>query len=196
MSKNNLKNNKGFTIIETMIAISLFIVVVTFGMQTLLNANLVHNKLQNTRAIMDSLSFTLEDMSRNIRTGYSYHCVDNSTTTLPSASTLSSPLSCPNGWVISFTASDGNQWVYYFDSAKNAIVKSTNAGSGPYFQITPSGVKIDFSASGFSVLGAEPPPGDTQQPFVNIRLVGTITYQNTITPFSLETAVSQRLIDR
>ena len=62
-------------------------------------------------------------------------------------------------------------------------------------QLTPDEVVIN-SISSFSVLGAEPPPGDSQEPFVTIRLVGKITTQNVTTPFSLQTSVSQRLIDK
>ena len=35
------------------------------GMDSLLNANLVHRKSEDMRSIMDSLSFIMEDMSRN-----------------------------------------------------------------------------------------------------------------------------------
>jgi hypothetical protein len=59
--------------------------------------------------------------------------------------------------------------------------------------LTPPEVKIN-PISGFSVFGAEPFP-DKEQPLVKIRLVGTITYQNVITPFSLQTSVSQRASD-
>ena len=45
-----------------MISISLFLVVVVFGMNALLNANVVHQKSQDMRSILDNLSFILEDM--------------------------------------------------------------------------------------------------------------------------------------
>jgi hypothetical protein len=58
-------------------------------------------------------------------------------------------------------------------------------------------IEIDSNNSGFVVKGALPVSGgDVRQPFVIIRLVGTITSKdNVITPFSLQTSVSQRLID-
>ena len=68
------KNNKqtGYTIIETMISVSLFLIIITIGMGALLNANLLHQKSRDMRSIMDNLSFIMEDMSRNLRTGYDY----------------------------------------------------------------------------------------------------------------------------
>jgi hypothetical protein len=117
---------------------------------------------------------------------------------------MSTPKSCQNGWAISFesdtgsTTNDDDQWVYYIDNT-GKIFKSTVGPYSPaspnWTQLTPDEVVIS-SASGFSVLGAGNPASlDQQQPFVIIRLVGTITFKNVVTPFSLQTSVSQRLID-
>lgn len=194
--------NRGYTIIETMIAVSLFLIIVTAGMGALLNANLLHEKSHSLRSIMDNLSFIMEDMSRNLRTGYNYHCFAASEV-IPSStsSTVSTPKSCANGWAIAFESANGvpsnndDQWIYYIDDT-GKIFKSTQ---GPYvssnfIQLTPDEIVID-QISGFSVLGAEPPLGNRQEPFVNIRLVGKIIFKNVITPFSLQTSVSQRLVD-
>lgn len=199
MHKKNNKQN-GYTIIETMIAVSLFLVVVTIGMGALLNANLLHQKSRDMRSIMDNLSFIMEDMSRNIRTGYNYYCVPVNVTAWPSSSTT---LSGPNCSGIAFEpAAGGPKWAYQFVSGPSGSVtiyyirKSTDNGT-TWIQLTPDEVVIDTVASGFSILGAEPPNvnANKQQPFVTIRLVGSITYKNIVTPFSLQTSVSQRLID-
>jgi len=202
MLKKIFKTEGGYTILETMIAVSLFIIIVMIGMGALLNGNLLHRKSQSMRSIMDNLSFIMEDLGRNLRTGYHYHCfssgdaIPNTTSPVPST-----PKSCATGWAIAFESTAGDpmnyddQWVYYISGGK--IFKSTQ---GPYavfsfIQLTPDEVAID-PVSGFSVLGAEPPAtGDQQQPFITIRLVGTITFKNVVTPFSLQTSVSQRLID-
>ena len=67
-------------------------------------------------------------------------------------------------------------------------------GATSFVQLVPDEVEID-PLSYFSVSGAEPPPGDSRQPFVTIRLIGEITFKNVVTPFSLQTSISQRLID-
>lgn len=192
MKNNKIKNYKGgYTIIETMIAVSIFIVIIITGMGALLNANLLHQKSRDQRSIMDNLSFVMEDMSRNLRTGASYHCM----TTL-NFSTLATPASCRTGIGIAFKSTaqgSATPWVYYLDSGK--LYKSTDGGIS-FVQLTPDEAVIDGNASNISVLGAEAPAtGDQQQPFVTIRLVGTITYKTSITPFSLQTSVSQRLLD-
>jgi hypothetical protein len=186
------KLTTGYTILETMIAISLFIIIVMAGMGALLNANLLSKKSQNMRSILDNLSFTVEDMSKNMRTGYAYHCIDSGDPSL----TDTPPRSCANGGGISFKSSLGGQWVYYIGtySGNPGIFKSIDGGV-TFVQLNPNEVVLD-PVSGFSVLGAEPPPGDTQQPFVTIRLVGKIILNSKVsTPFSLQTSVSQRIID-
>lgn len=197
MKKINKKN--GYTIIETMIAISLFLVIVMSGMGALLNANLLHQKSQSMRSIMDNLSFIMEDMGRSLRTGYNYRCINDSNF----STNITVPKSCSSGGAIAFENASGNslsatdQWVYKIESQDGGVTfnisKSVDSGS-TWVQLNSSEVAIN-SVSGFSVLGAEPIATDSQQPFVSIKLVGTITFKNVVTPFSLETSVSQRLID-
>jgi len=198
-----LNEAKGYTIIETMIAISLFTIIVISGMGALMSA--IHQKSQGMRSIMDNLSFITEDISRNLRTGSKYHCLETGETIDPlRANELSTPKSCESGgWAIAFeppkgTSSFGDQWVYYI-SNDGKIFK---VAGGPYegenfVQLTPDEVVIDSGASGFTVFGAESPTtGDLRQPFAIIRLVGTITYrEDIVTPFSIQTAVSQRQVD-
>ncbi len=193
----NKKDNKGgYTIIETMIAVSLFTVIIIAGMGALLNANLLHQKSQNMRSIIDNLSFIMEDMSRNLRTGYSYHCLTGN----DNLSSVGTPLSCSSGWGVAFESAStftdinnpNNQWVYYIDNGR--IFKSTQGSFATAIQLTPDEVVIG-GASAFLVSGAESVLTNQQQPFVTIRLVGTITFKNAVTPFSLQTSVSQRLVD-
>jgi hypothetical protein len=197
---SNIKNTGGYTIIETMVAISVFLVVIMYGTTALLNVNLLHRKSGDLRSIMDSLTFIMEDMSRNLRVGYDYNCYD-SVDDMPSAESpeYSIPRDCENGVGLAFERSDGgdqsdpaDQWLYYIDEGK--IFKSTNANNDVVQLTTDEEVEIG-AGSGFTVIGTEEFPGDEQQPFVIIRLVGTITYKDIITPFSIQTSVSQRLID-
>jgi hypothetical protein len=189
----------GYTIIETMIAVSLFLIIVVTGMGALLNANLIHQKSASARNIMDNLSFIMEDMGRNLRTGYTYRCV----TGVFSNINITTPRSCPSGGAIAFEnafgsgSSSSDQWVYKVESQDGGttynLYKSINSGT-TWVQLNPSEVAID-SVSGFTVTGAEPPPGNLTQPFVTIKLSGKITIKNVVIPFSLQTSVSQRLVD-
>lgn len=189
-----------------MISISLFMIVVMTGITTLLNANSVHHKTKNLRAIMDNINFIMEDMSRNMRTGYNFRCYDGSPAwdddyaqDIP----LDDPASCEFGSVLVFEEAHGiatpdannDQWVYkiYESGGKHFISKSTNGGLS-FIKLNADEVDI-HEFSGFSVLGAEPESTNTQQPLIIIRLGGDITYKGQITSFAIQTAISQRLID-
>src|SRR3990167_6100865 len=106
-NKNN--KQKGYTIIETMISVSLFLVIVMTGMGALLNTNLLHQKSRDMRSIMDNLSFIMEDMSKNLRTGYNYHCfVSGDVIPSTTSSVVSTPKSCASGWAIAFEYAFGS----------------------------------------------------------------------------------------
>lgn len=195
--KQNLSDKGGYTIIETMISISLFLIIVTMGMNALLNANVLLNKAKDARAIMDNLTFIMEDMSRNIRTGDQYKCSADLSFSNPATDTLS----CITGGTISFRESiTGARWAYsivsYDGGQTFKIRKTTDASATPaiWVDLTDEGIHLS-NVSGFSVLGARPLPGDTQQPFVNIRLVGEMRYKNVVTPFALQNSISQTTID-
>lgn len=196
---NIFSKNRGYTIIETMISVAIFLLVVEFGLGSILGANSLHKKSQDMRSLLDSLSFIMDDLSRNLRTGSSYQCFRKVTDPTLSPATLGGPRSCSDGWAIAFESDSGStgtltdQIVYYIGSGK--IYKSTD-GAQNFLALTSDEIVID-SISGFSVLGAESPSSTSnrQQPFVMVRFAGTITYKNIITPFSLQTSASQRLVD-
>ncbi|MEK7113842.1 MAG: hypothetical protein AAB873_03380 [Patescibacteria group bacterium] len=188
--KRKKLKTSGYTIIETMIAVSIFLVVTMVGMDSLLNANLVHRKSEDMRSIMDSLSFIMEDMSRNLRTGFFYHCG------LAGEAASEDPVSCLNGSAqIVFEPEEfvyddtSNQWIYKIVPPN--IEKSTDGGI-TWATLNTSDVLIG-SGSKFIVSGAE--AGDDAQPMVRIRLMGDIFYKNIKTPFALQTTISQRLVD-
>jgi len=196
--KINKKKN-GYTLIETMIAVSLFIVIVTIGMNALLNANILNQKSKSMRSILDNLSFVMEDMSRNLRTGTLYQCITSGS--IPSGAPA--PTSCTVGGGIYFQTAGGSDWGYYIGANPNvpgrySIFRIINGPGATSVQMTPDEVNINL-ISGFSVLGAETASsgnGNRQQPFVTIRLTGTvISVNNVSTAFYLQTSVSQRALN-
>jgi prepilin-type N-terminal cleavage/methylation domain-containing protein len=186
MKKITSKIKSGYTIIETMIAISVFLVVIAYGMNALLSAETISHKSEDMRSILDNLSFIMEDMGRNLRTGSEYHCIADGNPLGTGAK------SCPIGQGISFFSSLGGQWVYFINPS-GSLSKSTDGWSTSQ-ALTSSNIVLN-SSSGFSVLGAEPPPGDLSQPLIKILLNGQINENGVSTPFSLQTSISQRMID-
>src|SRR3989338_5225602 len=156
MSKSQKKG--GFTIIETMIAISLFLVVVIIGMNSLLSANVAHQKSADMRSILDNMNFIMEDMAKNLRTGFNYYCITGNDNLL----NVAVPKSGESCWGIAFEpatsalddSDPNNQWVYYINGG--IIYKSTR---GPYdvasnfFPLNPAEIVLSSTPaiSGFAV---------------------------------------------
>jgi prepilin-type N-terminal cleavage/methylation domain-containing protein len=65
----------GFTLIEMIVSLALFSVVVTVAVGALLMLVGANDELQGEQSIMTNLSFALDSMSREIRTGTEYYCV-------------------------------------------------------------------------------------------------------------------------
>jgi prepilin-type N-terminal cleavage/methylation domain-containing protein len=61
---------KGFTLIEVMIAVSIFTIVVTIGIGALLSTLRAHKKIQAKREITNGLAFAMETMTRRLRIAY------------------------------------------------------------------------------------------------------------------------------
>lgn len=198
-------NTKGFTIIEVMITISLFTLFIITGIGALLNASYYHKQNQKFSSIMDTLSFIMDDMSTNLRTGSAYVC---------GAEDIGDPQNpdCDiNSHVLSFTNNNttvvgGEKWIYAFTQGADGYgdLKKSTDGSWPLssndnFNLNPQEVRFDAN-SGFKVVGALPAtitggPTDQIQPYIVINLSGVVIFRGKEIPFSLQTSVSQRLID-
>ena len=121
-AENRKYKISGFTIIEMMIAISIFLIVVMYGMNTLLSANLLKAKTENSRSILDNLSFVMEDMARNMRTGSGFRCFSRGES-LPLGN-MEEPKDGEDCYGIAFESARGSagnpndQWVYYLSEGK------------------------------------------------------------------------------
>lgn len=201
----------GFTIIETMISISIFLVVIMIGVDSLLNASLLHQKSRDRRSAMDNLTFIMDDMSRNIRTGYHLRCVSAVFQTLEAQGTTgNTPKNCEGGGgAIVFENANGtppdlesgnqyteDQWVYKIESSDGGttfdVLKSVDGGV-TFVKLNTDDVKL-YGTSGFIVTGAE--PSDNQQPLATIKLIGKVTTRGQDSSFAIQTTVSQRSSDQ
>lgn len=204
-------SQSGFTLIELMIASAVFAMIVTAGITVLITATNNYRSTSQIRQSMDTLAFVMEDMTRNIRLGYHFHC--------PSFfSNLETESSCPvaltgtygqlGSYKLAFEAFDGqsgnpdDQVVYWIQNGKlykkskdslGPVSDFTDPANSPFFsQITPDDLVLDMNLSGFSVSQLPSPNTANQTPAVTIRLAGTATYHNTIIPFDIQSTIASR----
>jgi len=175
--------NKGFTLIELMTSLTLFMVVMTIAMGSVLGIFDSNRKTQSESTTMNNLDLAIETMSRQIRFGTSYHC--------GSAGDPSTPQNCPSGDnYFAFTDSDGVLEQYRLNGTQ---IERYTAASPQWIAVTAP--ELDIENLNFYVLGATPPP-DQHQPKVVITVRGySGAAAKTRTDFSLQTLVSERRID-
>src|SRR3989338_9971712 len=79
---------RGFTLIELMIAVSIFIIVMTISMGSIISVFDANRKSRSLKTVLNNLNLTVESMMKEMRFGSNYHCG-------PGAVTI--PQDCPSG---------------------------------------------------------------------------------------------------
>ncbi len=209
--KSTLVCQRGFTLVEMLVAVSLFAVVMTISVGSLLALVDANRKAQGLQSVMNNLNVALDGMVRSIRMGSNYRCGD--VTPLVSQDTLSVRKNCPDGGgeLLAFEAFDNSatdssdQWVYWVEN--NRLYRSTDARQNNKLALTAPEVKIDsfrvFVTGAAETLNAD---GDTVQPKVLFSIQGTAgaegsafsvigTAKKIQTTFNIQAVASQRLLD-
>ncbi len=217
------QEQKGFTLIEAMVAIAIFTIVMVIGISALLNVNSTNKKSQNLRAIIDNLDFAMEDMSRNFKLGSYYHCVtggdpqivdgqvndflatsQDCVTATNHEGSLIAALEPMQGIPADSTTGAVNandQVVYRFvpaagNNTSNCILEKSINGGQAFTPITPyPEIKIDCGRSGFNIYNTQNSSSFAASPRVIIRISGVVVYKDVVTPFNLQTSASQRNIN-
>jgi prepilin-type N-terminal cleavage/methylation domain-containing protein len=174
---------KGFTLIEIMTALSVFLLVMTVSMGSIIGIFDTNRKSRSLKAVMSNLNLAVESMAREARFGRNYHC--------GSSAPLTSPSNCtavPSSFV-SFLSSSNEQIVYRLTG--NTIEKSVDGGAS-YIAITSPEITVE--SLDFFVLGAG--TSDNLQPKMLIKIKGySGSNSKSRSDFALQTLVSQRAFD-
>jgi prepilin-type N-terminal cleavage/methylation domain-containing protein len=78
ISRITNKQHNGFTLMEVMVSVSIFTIIVTIGIGSLLTVNKTLQKTRSERQAIDSFSYAVDTMTRRLRTGMSYESLDSS----------------------------------------------------------------------------------------------------------------------
>jgi prepilin-type N-terminal cleavage/methylation domain-containing protein len=187
--KNKFKRNSGFTLVEMLIAVSLFVVVTTISLGAIITVFDANKKAQSSKTVVDNLNLAIENMVRVVRFSGNYHCANLN---LP----LSNPRDCNTGantdTLLAVNFKD-DTIVYRWNGTINDPIQRSDDGGATYTDITAPEVKIQYLR--FYVLGSTANP-NTAQPYVVVVIKGyagdKLTNQ---TVFSIETVISQRTLD-
>jgi len=161
------KKTKGFTLIEMIVAVSIFIVVVVIAAGALLSVIQANRKAQSIKSVVNNINFAVEGMARSIRVGSDYS---------------------GGGSSITFLASDSSVVTYRL----HGTILQRDEDGGGFISITSPEVTINRMS--FTISGEE--DNDDLQPQVIIIVQGHSGENlTTRTDFNIQTTVSQRLTD-
>lgn len=187
----------GFTLIEMMVSVAIFSLVMVVALGSLLAISAADRKAQTLKTVMDNLSFSMEGMSRTIRTGVNYHC---DTTNMAGATLTPQDCSSSGATYFAFLSNDSYYTAYCLKNNQIWRMRSTTlpglstvCASNGFLPITAP--EIVVSNLTFYVKGA--PLADGIQPKTTMLLSGYVNIgSNASTTFSLQTSVTQRIYDQ
>jgi prepilin-type N-terminal cleavage/methylation domain-containing protein len=210
----------GFTLVEMIVSLAVFSTVVTISVGALLVLISSNEQLQNEQSVMTNLSFALDSMTREMRTGTYYYCdsavnysaggpsnIFNSSNNQDSILGTSTQdctgrpsNSTGNIHGVSFIeAGDSisgaaDRILYFHERGTGQIFR--RVGTGPAQSIVSSGIFI--SDIEFYVTGSEPLSENSSaldQPAVTIYIEARDVNEPDARQYRIQTTVSQRTID-
>ncbi|MEO6536078.1 MAG: prepilin-type N-terminal cleavage/methylation domain-containing protein [Candidatus Paceibacterota bacterium] len=184
MSTYTTKGKRGFTLVELIVSIGLFIIVLTIAASAYLSLINLNRKARATNDLVSNLSYIVEAMSRSIRTGTNYQCgglgggncsTGNNTFTFTNDRAQSITYLLKSGGVIG-----------------QCIGSCTQSSADPL-----SDQRITVTNLVFYVQGVGASSADHMQPRVLFTVSGTITPDTQSVPvsFTIEGSATQRLIE-
>lgn len=200
--KQRLSKARGFSLIELMVALTLFSIVMTISIGTLLVLIDLNAKAQAVYSASTNLSFALDSIAREVRTGYQYHCANS----VSAGEALPDPLtngfadcSTPGKNFLTFTREvDGVRMGYRLNETEGTIEQKEDPdGSGPeegtnWTPITADEVFIDS----FQIIVDNTNVTDNNQPSVDMMVYGYVNNGlATSTDFYVQTHIVQRRLD-
>jgi prepilin-type N-terminal cleavage/methylation domain-containing protein len=205
--KINMKNikiqnnkNRGFSLVEMLVAIAVFMTIMTIAVSALMTILDSNKKAQAIKTTIDNVTFVIEDISRDMRMGSGYQC------SLSSAST-DWTTDCDGGKAVRFinNSSESNNYIEYIFSTttdSQSIIKKLACPSDQYTNCVSSYLiseesNIDIENMSFYIIGAtselSTDPTLRSQPRLIITASGKIISKGSEpTSFNLQTNISQR----
>jgi prepilin-type N-terminal cleavage/methylation domain-containing protein len=182
-----LKTKRGFTLIEIMVATSIFMIIMLMAMGALVTTSDTAKKSQALRTAMDNVSFAMESMTRTLRMGQDYLCVN-------SGAGVSLPLSTLTTADCDLSSSGGGAIV--FKPAQHTSQDTAFMISGSTLQRCSPGCvditspEVSIEDLRFYVRGSD--LDDSIQPSIYITIKGVVTIKGEDSTFAIQTSVSQR----
>ncbi len=198
---------RGFTLIELMVSLSIFAIVMTISVGTLLILIDVNAKAQALYSSTTNLAYALDSITREIRTGYRYNCQISSGAlgeTLPTSPPVPPVNDCDSsaaGDFITFTREKDSVRIGY---RRNEVTEGGETrgnieqkiSGGNWVPITSSDVNVETFSIVVENSDTYTSGPDMVQPVVTLHIRGTVSNGlDSVTEFNIQSRIVQRRFD-
>lgn len=190
-----LKPQRGFSLVEVLVSLSIFIVVVTISVGALMSLIAANARARNTQSAMTNISYALDSMTRDMRTGTDYDCEASADL---STGVTTDTFDCSNSSAISFN--EGGQSLTRGLTSRRVAYRLSGTSierrlsNGSWLAVTAPEIKI--TTLHFYTTGSIRNDAGFLAPQVSIYIEGTagddILEQG---HFNVQTTVTQQLLD-
>lgn len=195
-----IQSTKGYSLIETLIAVTIFAIIMVVAVDTLLVAQSAARKIALERAAMENVAITMESITKKIREGYAFHCRTNGHNYGGEAGTRRNCLD--GGTKLAFRGN--NNEAYVFRTVNETVQVYEDKSSNPVFPTTENNLKflpltspeVQVKSLKFYVRGAD--LSDQMQPLITITITGVAKFgggEDLETDFFIQSTVSPRRLD-
>ncbi len=195
IKKIKSQSKKGFSIIELIVALTLFVSVTALASGSTLTIINSAAQARTSGQAINAITFAVEDLIRNLRLGSEYYCItpDTNFSNLGLGTSNDCDLS-DDGYGIAFTGRDNaTGYVYYADSTNDSFKKTIAdpAVSSNFINLLPSGVNLDS----FKVVVEGSGNNDSIQPHVKLAMVFSYVYKGDTYTVPYFTSITSRQLD-
>ena len=194
--QSNLKS--GFSLVEMLVAVGVFMSIMTIAITALLSIISANKKAQTIKSTIDVVTFAVDDISRDMRTGTGYQCLG-----YPGPTSDGEIKDCKAGSnIVKYVNNSGGLITYIFngDSDPGKGVLTKTEGNGVPVDLISQVSNAKISTMKFYVIGADCESGGGScvgrtQPRVVITVSGLIHVSGggSDTAFNLQTNISQKI---
>jgi len=202
-------NNRGFSLVEMLVAIGIFMSIMTIAITSLISIISANKKAQAIKSTIDNVTFAVETMSRDMRVGNSYQC---STDGYVFAQQCNDRNDNIGGIAVRYINNLGKLITYKYNSSPTnstdgvltrtecpdkVVCNTQGQNDGKVDNLISQDSNVNITNMKFYVVGADnennPVISERTQPKIIITVSGLISVKDiNDTTFNLQTSVSQR----
>jgi prepilin-type N-terminal cleavage/methylation domain-containing protein len=188
------RRQRGFTLVEMIVAVGLFAVVMLVSVSSLLALVNANRKAQALQAVMNNLNVAVDGMVRSARMGRTYHCGASGSYTTAADCSTGDTLFAFEPFHTGTTAVP--PWIYWYATDLNGVGRLYKSEDGTLTGGVPiTAPEVSIESVTFYVIGST--RGDSVQPKVLMIIKGSAggTRITTSSTFHIQATAVQRILD-